>query len=415
MNRKGFTVIELLIVAAIFSLVITGLTIAFIQQQRQFHLAEEDIDIDQTGRTAINFVASQVRNATARLGKSFSVGFVNGGSLPTGCAAANTTNSGTINSPPDCLTVYTWDITRGEDSTQPANPLAPRFPSTPGVISIVSPGPPLVLQLPSDWFPSGKSPLVSANDLLGFRSRINLCSPDSTVNCGTTPQKCSECSAILRVSSVNSGTMQATIADNVSSIVQYNFPVSSFSSMTNFLNGVAVNGVNYGFIPSIVPLSNEMVIVQAQMLTVDKNARQLEIVQNATGAPQPVVGGSDAPGIVDLQFVFDLMDADGGTTKVGVPLDKANRKFPDFSDPSLLGRQKDIIAVEIYLLVRSRVKAPLIQGVNIPVQTIPAIGDVLQRTTSLTSDTVPNPGAGYVYRLFSTTVYMRNMSRDDFR
>ncbi len=426
MNSRGFTVIELLIATAIFSLVLTGLTIAFIQQQRQFHLAEEDVDIDQTGRTTLNYIASQVRNASSRQGKLFSFStFINGGSTVNNPCTANTSQSGTVNSPPDCLTIYTWDITRGEDTTQPANPMAPRFPSTPGVVSVVSQGPPLVLQLPSNWFSGGKLIGESINPppnniLLGFRSRINLCSPNPNVNCGTTPWQCSECAAILS-STVDATTMQATIANNVNAIVQHNFPVT-FSSMTNFING--------SFMPSIATLSNEMTIVKSTAFSVDPNSncvvssktsdtnsKSLEIVQNGVGGAQPIAGGCNAPGIVDLQFVFNLMDSDGGTTKVGVPESTANRKYPSFDPvkyPSLLGRQKDIISVEIYLLVRSRVKAPLIQGGNIPVQTIPAVGDALQRTTSPTSDTFPVLGAGFVYRFFSTTVYMRNMSREDF-
>jgi hypothetical protein len=89
--------------------------------------------------------------------------------------------------------------------------------------------------------------------------------------------------------------------------------------------------------------------------------------------------------------------------------------FSDFAaDPSLLGRQKDIRSVEIYLLVRSRVRPPLIPGSQIPVQTITGIGDVPQRTTSTTSDTFPALKAGYIYKIFSTTVYLRNMAREDF-
>ena len=420
MNCKGFTMIELLVSTAIFALVLTGLTAAFVQQQKQSNFTHEDVDLDQTGRAALSYLAAEIRNTTARQGKPFSLKFLNGGSLATGCAATNTTSPGTVNSPPDCLTIYTWDITRGEDSTQPANPLAPRFSSTPGIVSIVSPGPPPVLQLPSDWFPAGGTPLIAANDLIGFRSRINLCSPDPNVNCGTTPQSCTECAVILRVSSVNSTLQQATIADNVSSIVEQNFPVSSFSSLSSFINGVTVNGVNYGFIPTISSQTSEMTIVRARSFNVDTALKQLEIVQNATGSPQPIVGGSDSPGIVDLQLVFNLQDIDGGVTKVGACSssnckDTNNRKFSDFAaDPSLLGRQKDIRSVEIYLLVRSRVKPPLFQGGKVPVQTITGIGDVPQRTTSTTSDTFPAVGAGYIYKVFSTTVYIRNMAREDF-
>lgn len=438
MRSKGFTVIELLVATAIFSIVLTGLTIAFIQQQRQSNITQEDIDLDQTGRAALNYVAAEVRNATSRQGKTFSLKFINGGSLPTGCATTNTTSPGTVNSPPDCLTIYTWDITRGENPNASPSPLAPRFPSTPGVGSIVSQGPPLVLQLPSDWFPTVGSPLIQNGDLLGLRSRINLCSPDPNVNCGTTPQSCTECSIILRVSSVDSTAMTA-MTNDVSSILEENFPVClpstsncptgspKFSTLSDFINGVAApNGVNYGLVPTISSQTSEMTIVRSRIFDVDTVNKQL--LQGSLSfdpsqpqpTPSPISGGKDAPGIVDLQFVFNLQDTDGGVTKVGVCSsssckDTTNRMFSDFAaDPSLLGRQRDIRTVEIYLLVRSRVKPPLIQGSRIPVLTITGVGDVPQRQTSLTSDTFPALGAGYIYKVFSTTVYIRNMAREDF-
>jgi len=115
MDKKGFTLIELLIVVGILSLVITGMTIAMQQQQRFFNLTREAVDIDQTARTTLDFIASQVRNSVSRQGK-FSISFVNGGSLPnnTNRCTNDTSDSNTINSPPDCLTVFTWDITRGQ-------------------------------------------------------------------------------------------------------------------------------------------------------------------------------------------------------------------------------------------------------------------------------------------------------------
>jgi prepilin-type N-terminal cleavage/methylation domain-containing protein len=416
MNSRGFTMIELLIAAAIFSLILTSLTIAFIQQQRQSNLTQEDIDLEQTARASLNYIASEIRNATSREGKTFSLGFVNGGNsdcINNKPNPANTSNPGTVNSPPDCLTVYTWDIARGEDTTQPANPLAPRFPSIPGVVSVVSEGPPLVLQLPDDWFPTGGTQLVQNGDLLGFRSRINLCSPNASVSCGTNPASCTECAAILKVNTIDSATKQATIADDVSSIIQQNFQTNNFSTMSSFINTF--------FIPIIAQLTNEMTIVRSRTFTVDTTSKQLEMQQNGGGSFQAIAGGSDAPGIVDLQFVFNLQDADGGITKVGICSsggnckDTTKRMFSDFvADPSLLGRQKDIRSVEIYLLVRSRVKTPLIQGSRIPVQTIPAIGDVPQRNTSDPSFGATSGGVGYMYRFFSTTIYIRNMAREDF-
>src|SRR3990170_6024920 len=415
-NNKGFTMIELLIVVAIFSLILTGLTIAFIQQQRLSNFTQEAIDVDQTGRTALDYIASIIRNTTARQGKTFSLDFVNGGSLPTGCATEDTDDAGTVDSPPDCLTIFTWDITRGEDRS---NPLLP-FPSISGIVSVVSAGPPLVLNLPPEWCPSGKPPLLEGDedcengDLLGFRSRINLCTPDSTVSCVATPNLCTECATILRVKTVDSATKRATICDGVDAIIEQNFPVDNFSSMADFINGVTINDVKYGFLPSIATLSNEMTIVQSHTFAIDPNDRQLLLRQNEAGNVQPISGpldanNPDASGISDLQFVFNLQDTDGGITKVGVPRDAANRRFPNFdSDPSLLGREKDIRSVEIYLLVRSRVRPTLVQGQFTPLQSVPAIGDVLERDTDHASI-----GEGFMYRIFSTTIYIRNMAREE--
>src|SRR3990170_1602903 len=145
MNNKGYTMIELLIVTAIFTLILTGLTIAFIQQQRLSNFTQEAIDVDQTGRTALDYIASIVRNAAARQGKTFSMSFENGGSTADPRCEDNTgDNAGSVDNTPDCLTIFTWDITRGQNGSI--------FPSTAGIATVASAGPPLVLQLPAEWF-----------------------------------------------------------------------------------------------------------------------------------------------------------------------------------------------------------------------------------------------------------------------
>src|SRR3990172_13354224 len=120
MNNKGYTMIELLIVTAIFTLILTGLTIAFIQQQRLSNFTQEAIDVDQTGRTALDYIASIVRNAAARQGKTFSLGFENGGSTADPRCDDNTGppgGGGSVDNTPDCLTIFTWDITRGQNGS----------------------------------------------------------------------------------------------------------------------------------------------------------------------------------------------------------------------------------------------------------------------------------------------------------
>jgi len=412
MNNKGYTMIELLIVTAIFTLILTGLTIAFIQQQRLSNFTQEAIDVDQTGRTALDYIASIVRNAAARQGKTFSLSFENGGSTADPRCEDNTgDNAGSVdNTPEDCLTIFTWDITRGQTG--------PIFPSTAGIVTVASAGPPLVLQLPPEWFQGvnliGETSNPANNILLGFRSRVILCNPDAPGICVATPNLCTECAAILRTT-VDGTTQQATI-DDVDKIIEQNFQDSDFADMTTFINSF--------FLPVINTYSNEMTIDQSHTFTIDTTDRQLLLRQNEAGNFQPIAGpldanNPDASGIVDLQFVFNLQRADGGMTKVGVPLDAANCRFPNFDeleneiegDPNTMCRsgEKDIRTVEIYLLVRSRVRPTLVQGKFTPVQSVPAIGDVLERDTNHAS-----LGEGFMYRIFSTTIYIRNMAREEF-
>jgi len=411
MNNKGFTLIELLIVVAIFSLILTGLTIAFIQQQRLSNFTQEAIDVDQTGRTALDYIASIVRNAAARQGKTFSLSFENGGSTADPRCEDNTgDNAGSVDNTPDCLTIFTWDITRGQTG--------PIFPSTAGIVTVASAGPPLVLQLPPEWFQGvnliGETSNPANNILLGFRSRVILCNPDAPGICVATPNLCTECAAILRTT-VDGTTQQATI-DDVDKIIEQNFQDSDFADMTTFINSF--------FLPVINTYSNEMTIDQSHTFTIDTTDRQLLLRQNEAGNFQPIAGpldanNPDASGIVDLQFVFNLQRADGGMTKVGVPLDAANCRFPNFDeleneiegDPNTMCRsgEKDIRTVEIYLLVRSRVRPTLVQGKFTPLQSVPAIGDVLERDTDHAS-----LGEGFMYRIFSTTIYIRNMAREEF-
>jgi prepilin-type N-terminal cleavage/methylation domain-containing protein len=390
MRSRGFTVLELLVAIGILSIMIAGLTIAFIQQQRQFSFTREAVDIDQTARATLDYIATEIRNAVSRQGKTFSIKFVNGGSGVNPPCSDNTDVPGTATSPPDCITLYTWDITRGQNNGN--------LPSVATTVEVISGGPQLILRLPDEWVVGGE-PIVEPGDYIGFRSRINMCNPSGSVNCLSDPELCTECGAILEISSVNKDLRQITINNDMGLIKEQNFQEEDFSSFEEFLSSF--------FIPEISSQVSEMTVVQSKTFRVDMENMELEMSQNG-GPFQPIAGGVDAPGIVDIQFVFNLQDPDGGITKVGVPLDEANRMYPDFSsDPSLLGREKDIRTVEIYLVVRSRVSSQLISGQQIPTQTIPQIGDVLQRQSS-------SLGEGFIYRVFSTTVYVRNMAREEF-
>jgi type II secretory pathway pseudopilin PulG len=403
MNSKGFTIIELVISAGIFSLIITGMTLALVQQQRQYNLTQDVVDVDHTARAALDYIASEIRNAGSRQGKTFSVEFENGGSGVDPQCDDNTTETD-IDSPPDCLTVYTWDITEGRDGDD--------MPSVPGTASIASEGPPLVLNLPPEWF-LRNPPLIKSGDLLGARSRFNLCYPNDpakpTVDCSAHPEQCTECSVILRLD-VND--QNQAVIDDVSDIIEQNFQEADFTDIPSFVNNF--------FRSKLALQASEITIVDTKAFRVDLTDRELEMSQSldANGKPgnfQPIAGGRDAPGIVDLQFVFNIQGTDGVITKVGVPSDPPNRKFANFDeleaaeDPTF-GSVNDIRSVEIYLVVRSQTRPRKILG-GFFTQNIPAIGDVDGKSIT---DMLPDPVEGFIYRVFSTTVYVRNLAREEF-
>lgn len=403
-NNKGFTMIELMIAVSILAFIIAGMTIALQQQQRQFGLTKEGVEVDQTARSTLDFLATEIRNAGARQGKTFAIQFFNGGSEGNSPCTVDTNKGGSANSPPDCITLYTWDITRGRNGSD--------MPSVPAVIQLTQSNP-LTLLLPSEWFDGNVLIGETAENvdiLLGFRSRTALCNPDNTINCNLEPERCTECSTIIRASVA--GALKTATIDALDDVKLTNFPLTSFNSMSDFVNGVAVNGVNYGFLSTFSSQPSEMTIVDSKTLRVDLANKELLLELNG-GPAQPIAGGVNAPGIADLQLVFNLQDAGGGITKVGVPLSAGNNLYPDFSATALNGREQDIRSVEIYLVVKSKLKPKKVQGGQFT-QTIPAIGDVLQRTVTSPSSTTNEPAAGYTYRILSTTVYMRNHSREEF-
>lgn len=405
-NSKGFTMIELMIAVSMLAIIIAGMTIALQQQQRQFKFTKEAVDIDQTGRATLDYLATEIRNAGSRQGKTFAVQFFNGGSDGDNPCTVDTDKEGSANSPPDCITLYTWDISRGQDGTN--------LPSVPGIVDVAQTNP-LQLRLPPQWFDVDTGMLIgetAANPeiLLGLRSRTALCNPDSTVNCSLEPERCTECAVILRAN-VDDSTKTATI-DSLEDIKVHNMPVTTFSGFSAFVSGTLVNGVGYGILPTFSSQTSEMTIVTSETLRVDLTNNELLLQQNG-GQSMPIAGGFNAPGIVDLQLVFNLQDANGRITKVGVPPAANNGMYPDFTAAALNGREQDIRSVEIYIVVKSKIKPQRLQGGEYK-QTIPAIGDVLERTVATPSTTTNEPEEGYTYRILSTTVYMRNHSREEF-
>jgi len=98
--------------------------------------------------------------------------------------------------------------------------------------------------------------------------------------------------------------------------------------------------------------------------------------------------------------------------------DEDIRQFVDFTvatstlslpyNSDMRGRQRDTRTVEIYLVLRSRLKPQLLSGDTIPEQDINAMGDVTERQTTHSS-----LGKGYIYKVFNTMVYLRNLAREE--
>ena len=443
-NDRGFTIIELLIATAILAFMIAGMTIALSQQQRQFNLTKETVDIDQTGRTIMDFIVTEVRNAGARQGKNFSVDFVNGGSIldeNTRCDDnIASSETGDVDSPPDCITLVTWDISRGMEN-DPANPTddtVNKMPSTTVIPQINSSAGSLRIDLPDDWFDTDTGDFldgtVAGSALIGARSRINLCSPDPSISCLSTPARCSECAMVFK-GQVDTGTRELVVSA-AGQIFAENMPVT-FNSISELISGKTLNGITYGFIQSISSQASELSIVKTRTFRLDPTKRALEMSED--GEPfEPIVGGEEntpegleSPGVVDLQFVFSLQDADGEVSKVGRCIgttcnNTGQRVFDDFeesfiidaTDPTnpitcCVGRENDIRSVEIYLVLKSKTKPRKLSG-GLFSQTIPAIADVAEKTVDAPSTTFKEPEDGFMYRVFTNTVYLRNLTREDF-
>jgi prepilin-type N-terminal cleavage/methylation domain-containing protein len=451
MNNKGFTIIELLISAAILSFLIAGMVIMLLQQQRQFNFTKEISDIDTTGRTLLNFIASEIRNSGARQGKAFSLKFINGGSDPDNLCEQNSTqqdysDEGTIDSAPDCIGIYTWNLTAGMTNENDGINLPSTTETT--LFYSYNGGTQIEINLPENYFDGdtfigktyetnqeidnedgGENPVpvtVPRDILLGFRSRQSLCNPniDLQHECLTNTKKCSECAMILRAS-LTPGERKA----NAYEVVEHNFPKSLFENATNFNSYITGeqdqegDGQIFGFIPSIANTPHEFNIVQSKYFRIDTESRGIEMAQNL-GDYITIAGGIDgnnnqnileAPGIVDLQFVFNLEDPDGGVTRVGVCEDG----YCDFNKQDTRGREQDIRSVDINLVLKSKIK-PQKQSGGFYEQRIPAIADVAARFAPKPHESegegqskFNEPQNGFIYRVFSTTVYLRNLAREE--
>jgi len=423
-NNKGFTIVELLVSIAVFSIIFTSLMVAFSQQQRQFIFTQEAVNVDQLGRNALDLIATEIRNAGARQAKSYSIRFINGGSPD--CDGV-TDQDGSKLSPPDCIEIYTWDKTNGFSLVGPDK--TEDFPSTAADITVVTTGSPLRILMPQKWQDAlllDASAIQSDDEtyLIGFWSRLVLCDPTGLITCSDGPEQCAECGAILKVDDIiNTNTLEfnndgsPTGAININSVIEQNFKakVEDFADFPDFISNF--------FIPRISSLSSEMTIVKYRRFSVDTaNMELLMATDPSTPVSSfPIAGGVNSPGIVDMQFVFNLQNTDGSTTKVGVPNVSSTPQieFADFTDPTLadssaqgsgldISRIKDTKTVQIYLVVRSRLKPKLMSGSFAPSKDLPVIGDrLLIRTDDSTL------GEGFIYKIFTTTVFLRNLSRED--
>jgi len=449
MNNKGYTIIELVISVGILGFLITGMVIMLLQQQRQFNFTKEIADIDTTGRTLLGFISSEVRNSGARQGKAFSIKFINGGSNPDNrCEVGSSpsedkfkdVNTGTKDSPPDCIALYTWDLTAGLTTGNRGLNLPSTTETTLFYTNNGSSG--LVIDLPESYFDGndfiGKS--NSGDILLGFRSRQTLCNPNIEIQrkCINNPDLCSECAMIFRAT-LNPSARKATAFE----VIEHNFPIKLFEDVTEFetyilgLEDIEGNGQKFGFISSISSTPLEFNILQSKYFRIDTKSRGLKMAQNF-GNFTIVGGGNDndnagnfleSPGIVDLQFVFNLQNPDGTTTRVGkcdfpdgAEVDcnnEASHVFSDFNQDATRGREQDIRSVDIYLVLKSKIR-PHKQNGGFYEQTIPAIADVAERIAPRTDgsrdkhQSVYNePENGFIYRVYSTSVYLRNQSREE--
>ena len=465
-NKKGFTLIELAIATALMAIVLGGMALALQQQQRQFRLTSETADIEQTARALLDIVATELRNAGSRQGKNISVQLINGGSIAEEddrCLFnAPDSLTGTINSPPDCISITSWDIARGleSDPTEPEDDELNKKPSL-----VEQPEPPqlvggqIVLDLPESWFDEGEFIGGTINDegraLIGFRSSATLCHPNEEINCLERPERCTQCAMVFEVD-IDVGTEQGVIT-SVDDIVDENLPVT-FTTVEQIMNGVDIDPADsdptlYGLLDSITLSPAELSIVKTKAFRLDPITRSLEMSEDGmefesiAGGEEGDTGKLEASGIVDLQFVVHLQDPDGRISRVGMCIDgncndSDERVFDDFAenisivdgyygaggDPTddlrcCAGREQDIRAIEIFIVVKSKERARQLQGKYVS-QNIRPIADVAQRRSPVTEgQSVTDPGdvsifgepeEGFVYRVFTTTVYLRNISTENY-
>jgi hypothetical protein len=244
---------------------------------------------------------------------------------------------------------------------------------------------------------------------------------------------------------INTGSRQATI-DSIDDIFAENLPVT-FTSVDQLVNGIDIDPVDddptiHGLIQSITIQPSEISVVKTKTFRLNPAKRELQLSEDGqpfetiAGGEIGTPGGLESPGIVDMQFVFHLQDPDGRTSRVGICEDGTcndtdERIFDDFSEDIVIvddyyeasgggsddltcctNRQHDIRAVEIYLVMKSKGKPRKLNG-SLITSDIRPIADVAERDIDTPSN-LSEPEDGFIYKVFSTTVYMRNLSTEDY-
>ncbi|MGH7884713.1 MAG: hypothetical protein ACRENO_03345, partial [Thermodesulfobacteriota bacterium] len=111
------------------------------------------------------------------------------------------------------------------------------------------------------------------------------------------------------------------------------------------------------------------------------------------------------------------LDGDGVITACPCNDTATDLNQQNFTCDSAVSRESDVRSVEIYLVLKSKIQSNIKKSNAFKAsQSIPQLGDVLERTVedNLSSGDINEPEGGYIYRVYSTTVYLRNISREDF-
>lgn len=354
-NDKGLTLIELLISTAIISILIVGISIMLLEQQRQFDYARETSDIEATGKDILSFISKEIRSADV----------------------IQFTDGDPSNFEPDKITIFR----RNTDILAPTAVYQTELGSIKSSAVQWTSSSLQVTGIPSAWndnLTQGKAAWI------GFKSGTKLCdgSSGATDNSGCVSQShlCSRCSVILKADTYDKGG--ATFTAN--SIEHSNIPGSG--SGTTIDNTFATK-----FFHNIVSSPMETSLMKSSSFQVDTANMELEM-DDSGGSYVPIAGGlGDDVGVVDLQFVFNVGDTVAGT-------DVGNTT----GSPATLTKEQErqLRSVDVILVLRSQWR---LQD-RAPDPKILAIANIAQRDTG----TSPPLETGYIYKTFRNSVHIRN-------